>query len=88
MDERIALLKDAHQEYVDWWLPIDVAGGSLLAPVGFLWFLHYLLTMPSEHWWDRWVGCTIPKDKHYVLKRDILRLIIEHHKGEINVYEL
>jgi hypothetical protein len=31
--EKEEILKNAHQEYVDWWLPIDVAGGSFLAPM-------------------------------------------------------
>ena len=31
--ERLEELKKAHQRYVDWWLPIDVANGSFLAPM-------------------------------------------------------
>ena len=31
--EKEEILKNGHQEYVDWWLPIDVAGGSFLAPM-------------------------------------------------------
>lgn len=77
--ERIEILKVAHQEYVDWWLPIDVAAGSVMAPVSFPMFLQYLLKLPEEVYWDRWIGDKIPKDKKIEFKQFVINTLIEYY---------
>ena len=78
-EEKIKILKDAHQCYVDWWLPIDVAAGSVMAPVSFNIFLHYLLAMPEDKYWDRWLSGKIPQDKKTAFKLFILEFIVKDY---------
>ena len=77
--DRIAreeILKIAHQEYVDWWLPIDVAAGSVIAPMSYDRFLESLLTYPHENWFSRWIGDKIPSDKITYFKTFIFRVVV------------
>ena len=62
------LLQEAHKKYVNWWLPIDVAGGSFLAPMSFESFCQTLLLEDVE-WWERWV--TIDENSKYDKKNEI-----------------
>jgi hypothetical protein len=77
--ENEEILKNAHQDYVDWWLPIDVAGDSFLAPMSYDIFLERLLTYPHEEWFARWIGDEIPSDKITAFKTFIFRLLIFNH---------
>lgn len=81
--DRLRLLNMAYQKYVDWWLPIDVANGSVMAPITFHRFLGYLLIFPEDTWWNRWIGDVMPDDK-LSLKQFILELIIKHYTQETN----
>jgi len=77
------LLSDAHQRYVAWWLPIDVAAGSCLAPMSFLRFLEALLTLPNTEFFDRWIETDVftkPSDS-IKLRKFILRLILMEYTG-------
>lgn len=61
---RFKLLKDAHQRYVDWWLPIDVAAGSIMAPNSIQRFCKTLLIY-GDKWFDRWFeGVVFTGSKH------------------------
>jgi hypothetical protein len=65
--ERIEEIKNAHQRYVDWWLPIDVAGGSFLAPASLERFCRFLLVANDTDWFDRWLpDYTSTEDKYYM----------------------
>jgi hypothetical protein len=35
MEDKEDILKKSHQEYVDWWLPIDVENGSIMSLFSF-----------------------------------------------------
>jgi hypothetical protein len=76
-EERIELLKSAHQEMVNWWnKEIDTDGGTM-APCSFHVFLQHLLTFSEETYWNRWIGNKIPIDKKQSFKAFILSLIIK-----------
>ncbi len=74
------ILKIAHKEYIDWWLPIDIESGSLLAPMSYNRFLESLLTYPNEEWFVRWIGDKIPSDRITAFKGFILRSIVKSYK--------
>jgi len=93
-DDVIQKLQDAHQKYVDWWLPIDVAGGSFMAPMSLHRFCETLLTYDGgwggtdgeqiENWWDAWM------DEHDInsktrMKIQILKLVIAHYTDVIDL---
>jgi hypothetical protein len=93
--ERLVEIKKAHQRYVDWWLPIDVAGGSFMAPMSYNSFCETLLTNDGgwfsaestiENWWNEWLpDFTEPKEKS-LMKRCILENIIGYylHIADLN----
>lgn len=78
--EKENILKTAHQEYVNWWLPMDIESGSLIAPMNYNRFLESLLTYSHEDWFMRWVGDKIPSNKITSFKTFILRTIVENLK--------
>jgi len=91
---RNQILLDGHQKYVDWWLPIDVAAGSPLAPMGLFRFCEFLLLVPDEEWFDKWLDKDMfPRpidgderlDKLY-MKKYILSLIKKHSSGWIDLH--
>jgi hypothetical protein len=83
-DERLLVLKNAHQKYVDWWHPMDVAAGSIMGAMSCHRFCETLLTYNDE-WYDRWIEDSIPKDKKQPFKVDILRFIIGHYGNIIDL---
>jgi hypothetical protein len=74
--ERIEEIKNAHQRYVDWWLPIDVAGGSFLAPTSFEGFCRYLLIANDAEWFDRWLPNYTSYDEKYYMKSCMLDSVL------------
>lgn len=84
-DEMFTKLKEAHQRYVDWWLPIDVASGSLMAPMSCHRFCETLLvndfgyTENIKNWWNEWMIDFIEPSEKIKMKRLILQLIISHY---------
>jgi len=95
IDDRLSILKDAHRRYVDWWLPIDLACDSCMAPMSCHRFCETLLTYDGgwggtgeqriENWWDRWLGDTIPVDKKQSFKSYILKMIVGHYTKIIDL---
>lgn len=88
--KRIEILQKAHQEYVDWWLPIDSPSGSLLDAMSFYRFLQFLLTGSNDDFFDRWIMNKIDKDKKGVMKQFILDLLFKMNfdkQNFINVQE-
>lgn len=84
--ERIEEIKKAHQRYVDWWLPIDVAGGSFMAPMSYERFCEWLLTGNDSDWFDRWLPEFIEVNEKHYMKRQLLSVIIDqfiNYKTEI-----
>ena len=89
------ILLKAHQNYIDWWLPIDVAHDSFLAPMGLLRFCRYMLIMPDEECFDKWINekeLQIPKDGNIRLakiymKEFILKMMLAHHNGYIDLHD-
>ena len=79
------LLIKAHQDYVDWWLPIDVSQGSTLAPMSFLRFLEYILIFDDKNWFDRWLG-DFDMISRREIKRVVLQRIVNHHKKMIDLH--
>jgi len=76
----------AHQRYVDWWLPIDVASGSLLAPMSCHRFCEYLLLYDDEEWWDRWLDNELlTKENKTYDKRIVLGLLYKHTTGFMDI---
>jgi len=82
-EERTKILVDAHNRYVAWWLPIDVANGSVLAPMCLSRFCEFLLTLNDNNFWNKWME---PND--YMMKRYVLDLLKQHWSGEININKL
>jgi hypothetical protein len=88
------ILLKAHQQYVDWWLPIDVAAGSVLAPMGLYMFCHRMITMPENEFFDRWIDETelpIPVNgdirmARIYMKDFIVKRIIAHVNGNIDLH--
>ena len=80
--DREDILKGAYQEYVDWWLPIDIKSGSLMSPMVYERFLESLLTYPHEDWYMRWIGDKIPSEKITVFKSFIFRVIISKYNDK------
>ena len=79
-DEMLVEIMKGHQKYVDWWLPIDVAGGSFLAPMSCHMFCEYLLLHDDENWWYRWMCPEFLEEEHKVYdKRTVLGLIQQHY---------
>jgi len=72
--ERDNLLNNAHQKYINWWLPMDIQSGSSLGAMAYNRFLESLLTY-SDDWWVRWIGDDIPLDKKIAFKVYILKII-------------
>jgi hypothetical protein len=70
--ERLEEIKNAHQRYVDWWLPIDVAGGSFLAPMSLDRFYRFLLAAPDVDWFDRWLPEHTSVEEKYYMKSCIV----------------
>jgi hypothetical protein len=83
-DRKLEIIKAAHQKYVDWWLPIDVAASSAMAPMSCHRFFESLLTFNDE-WWERWIGDSIPKEDKIAFKRLILNHIIGYYGEVINL---
>jgi hypothetical protein len=79
MEDKEDILKKSHQEYVDWWLPIDVENGSIMGAMSYNRFLESLLTYTHEDWFVRWIGDKIPSDKIIPFKVFILRLVVNTH---------
>jgi len=89
----VRLLSKGYKRYVDWWLPIDVAGGSFLAPMSFEWWLERMLTFPDEKCFDRWIfkdelvlGKNHIKDSFqpkYRIKHFIVQVITHNALGNI-----
>ena len=89
----VRLLSKGYKRYVDWWLPIDVAGGSFLAPMSFEWWLERMLTFPDEKWFDRWIlkdELILGKDQtedsfqpKYRIKHFIVQVITHNALGNI-----
>lgn len=52
--DRYKKIVDSHEEYVEWWLPIDVAAGSVMAPMSLQRFCELMLTLPNNNFFDRW----------------------------------
>ena len=71
-EERLEEIKKAHQRYVDWWLPIDVAGGSALAPRSFDGFCRFLLVANDSDWFDRWLPDYTSSEEKYFMKSVIM----------------
>lgn len=85
-DEWMQEVIDAHQRYVDWWLPIDVAGGSFLAPMSRHRFCRWALYMPEEEVWNRWFPDYVEdREKKLNLKRFVIELIEQHTNGLIDI---
>lgn len=89
------ILLKAHQKYVDWWLPIDVAAGSVLAPMGLYMFCCRMLTIPDDQYFDRWIDeneLPIPKngdvrEARIYMKDYILKCIGMHLLGNIDLHD-
>jgi len=47
-DERLQILKDAHQKYCEWWLPIDLACDSCMGAMSCHRFCETLLTYNGQ----------------------------------------
>lgn len=78
---------DAHQKYVDWWLPIDVAAGSIMAPMGLWYFCKKCLTGPDEYYIDRWFGDIVDYEKYkYEYREEILKLYSMHMLEYIDLH--
>lgn len=96
-DNKLSILKDAHRRYVDWWLPIDLACDSCMAPMSCHRFCETLLTYDGgwggigeqriENWWDKWLGDTIPVNKKQDFKSYILKMIVGHYTKIIDLNE-
>ena len=86
-EERLDKIKKAHQRYVDWWLPIDVASGSLVAPMSRHRFCESLLTYSDQNWFDRWLPDYINITEKNHMKRWVLEFIIAHYTHIINLNE-
>lgn len=84
MENKLSILKDAHQKYVDWWLPIDLECDSCMAPMSCHRFCETLLTYNDE-WWNRWLGEIIMEDKKQSFKSEILKMIIKHYTNIIDL---
>ena len=84
MENKLSILKDAHQKYVDWWLPIDLECDSCMAPMSCHRFCETLLTYNDE-WWNRWLGEIILEDKKQSFKSEILKMIIRHYTNIIDL---
>lgn len=84
MNNQFDILKEAHQKYVDWWLPIDVANNSVMAPMARHMFCETLLTYEDD-WFNRWIEDSIPTDKKVAFKKRILQLIIFHYLNKIDL---
>jgi hypothetical protein len=84
MVSKLSILKDTHQKYVDWWLPIDLQCDSCMAPMSCHRFCETLLTYNDE-WWNRWLGEIIPEDKKQSFKSEILKMIIGHYTKIIDL---
>lgn len=96
MDKRLSIIKDAHAKYVEWWMPIDLACDSCMAPMSCHRFCETLLTMDGgfgvkdnfiDNWWDKWLGDVVPKDKKMSFKQHILKLIVGHYTKIIDLNE-
>ena len=92
-EEAVIKIKEAHQRYIDWWLPIDVSSGSLMAPMSCHRFCESLLvndfgfggSSPIENWWDEWMTeFTSPIDR-LRMKSLILKLIVSHYTGLVDL---
>lgn len=95
----IQVIKSAHKKYVDWWLPIDVASGSLMAPMSCFSFCQTLLTYEGgwggsegqriENWWNEWLSDYTSVEDKTRMKKIILNFIIGHYIGFPNneIYE-
>jgi hypothetical protein len=69
MNERLVKLQLTYNRYVAWWLPIDVANGSCLAPMSYIGFCELLLT--NDIFWMTW--------ENGFTKRDLLNVIVFHY---------
>ncbi len=63
------ILKNAYQNYLDYWIPIDIACNSCLSIVGYDYFLIRLLTFDDKYF-DRFVK--IQKFSKSTIKKYIL----------------
>lgn len=94
-EERLQVLKDAHQKYVDWWMPIDVAAGSLMGAMCRHRFYETLLTYEGgwggvedqqiKSWWNEWLGEYTSIADKTIMKQFILKLVIGHYKGIVDL---
>lgn len=62
---------ESYNKYVAWWLPIDIADNSSLAPMTFNRFCETLLIFPDENWWNRWVNGFSKRDVLNIIKNNI-----------------
>jgi hypothetical protein len=89
--ERMEVIKSAHQKYVDWWLPIDVAAGSIMGAMSCHRFCESLLVFEGgyaygiKNWWNEWLGDYSTIDAKTKMKQFILKLIISHYTGTIDL---
>lgn len=75
MNEKLVKLRLAYNRYVEWWLPIDIACDSCLAPMSYISFCEALLTYPESFWltWENGFS-----------KRTVLSVIIYHYMEKEN----
>lgn len=85
--ERLREIKKAHQRYVEWWLPIDVAAGSVMAPMSCHRFCESLLTYSDKDWFDRWLPDFKEPGEKIHMKRCALESVIGHYTHIINLNE-
>jgi hypothetical protein len=90
-EQQIEVIKLAHQQYVDWWLPIDVAAGSTMGAMSCHRFCESLLTFEGgyaggiKNWWNEWLGDYTSIEDKTKMKVLILKLIISHYTGIIDL---
>lgn len=86
MDKRLSIIKEAHAKYVEWWMPIDLACDSCMAPMSCHRFCETLLTYKDD-WFNRWLGDVIPEDKIVDFKTYILKIVLKHYGKIIDLNE-
>lgn len=85
---RIIRLLEAYKKYVEWWLPIDAASDSALAPMSFLSFCESLITREDEEWFHRWSnGEFLKSDVLKLIKADCYNIINLNEK-QLDIYDI
>ncbi len=85
-EEQFNKIIESHNKYVQWWLPIDVESGSLMAPMSLNSFCESLLILDGdmkvnsifhygkfEKWWDRWENGFTKRDVMDLIKYNIIK---------------